>query len=805
MGPFDFVGVQAENGRIALRYTSTTASASWNLDDFTVSLIPECAAPVANSVTATNVTGHTATIYWVDNDDNHTNWMVYYRPTADSLGEWQTAQVSDTFAILTDLVPETAYQAYVVTVCGTVGTEATQQVTFTTDIACPAPSNLTLFNVTTESATLTWAGDAESYTVEYGPIGFEFGEGNMETVSSPTIDLTLEPSTMYMVYVYGDCGADGTTDTSSIRFTTPCVPIDELPYTEDFNNYTAATGVSPLSSYPNEEIPLCWSYLNRSTTSGSYPQVFISSNTGYPVSGNCLFFRSSNTTPVYAVLPTFSEPIQNLQITFTYRNEGVSDYNGTLSLGYMTDVTNVNSFVQLMSFPQTTTLTEKVVVLNQVPDDVEAANIVFKYTGGSGSNYYVSIDNVIVEEIATCPKPASIEVLSTTANTVTVSWPAAGEDLEYEIAYGAQNFNPDDAEDIVTSISDTSYEIEDLTSGVLYEFYVRSNCGGNGVSGWRGPITAAPGSYNMHVSGWDTLYTCGAVIYDDGGVTGVYSNSCNSYLVVYPDQEGSFVQITGTFLSESPSYDYISFYDGDTVSSDRLILKTAQTSQVLYNIPTVTSTTGPITIYFHTDGSGQYAGFELVTSCVNCVAPSMTATATSASDVLVTMISPVSSWDLVYGEHGFDLDEGEGTLIEDITDSIFMVDGLTANTTYDFYVRANCDDGESDWSALFNATTLCASEIAPYSENFTGFNTAVSPCWGHYSGLASEVFNGGALTTITSGWYFSSSNVFPLGHPKVNVWGTSCKYWLVSPNIDLNVGEIFFFPSILPFIITSGL
>jgi hypothetical protein len=83
----------------------------------------------------------------------------------------------------------------------------------------------------------------------------------------------------------------------------------------------------------------------------------------------------------------------------------------------------------------------------------------------------------------------------------------------------------------------------------------------------------------MGTSGWDTLYTCGSVIYDNGGSTGNYSNSVSSYLVLYPEQPGSFVQIHGTLMAESSSYDYLIIYDG--VGTANQILKTNQSSGAL--------------------------------------------------------------------------------------------------------------------------------------------------------------------------------------------------------------------------------
>ena len=115
MGPFDFNGVQAMTGRIALRYTSNSANQSWNLDDITVALAPNCLSPVKTSVTASNIDGHHATISFTDNDPNHNSWTVYYKAATETV--WSQMVTSTTSAILSGLDPEPLYDVYVVTNC----------------------------------------------------------------------------------------------------------------------------------------------------------------------------------------------------------------------------------------------------------------------------------------------------------------------------------------------------------------------------------------------------------------------------------------------------------------------------------------------------------------------------------------------------------------------------------------------------------------------------------------------------------------------------------------------------------------
>ena len=122
----------------------------------------------------------------------------------------------------------------------------------------------------------------------------------------------------------------------------------------------------------------------------------------------------------------------------------------------------------------------------------------------------------------------------------------------------------------------------------------------------------------------------------------------------------------------------------------------------------------------------------------------------------------------------------------EITDTIYVLGNLEPSTTYQVYVTAVCEDG-SEAPSLFTVTftTLCGSVTAPYGEDFNTGNT-IPNCWEKYTGLVSDAFAGIAPTPTSSGWNFNKTNVFGQYHPKVNIYGTNCKYWLVSPAIDLS-------------------
>ena len=120
----------------------------------------------------------------------------------------------------------------------------------------------------------------------------------------------------------------------------------------------------------------------------------------------------------------------------------------------------------------------------------------------------------------------------------------------------------------------------------------------------------------------------------------------------------------------------------------------------------------------------------------------------------------------------------------------YLLDYLTPNTSYQWFVASECSDGTlANSTIISNFTTPCAVYPAPFSENFDSHSYRPN-CWGHYNGLAGGVFaDTVTLTPVTSssnGWKFDNTNVFGANHASLNIYGMFCRYWLVTPEIDLS-------------------
>ena len=102
---------------------------------FEVEMLPDCPAPDRTSVTVAP-SAETAQVSWIDTDPTHGAWNVYYRelPSDEEPSDDWIIQNSDAMTtVLENLTPETTYQVFVVTDCGTGDiSDKTDTVVFTT-------------------------------------------------------------------------------------------------------------------------------------------------------------------------------------------------------------------------------------------------------------------------------------------------------------------------------------------------------------------------------------------------------------------------------------------------------------------------------------------------------------------------------------------------------------------------------------------------------------------------------------------------------------------------------------------------
>ena len=156
--PAEIAGLTPETDylvRVKAIYGEEGESA-WTSTNFTTA--EEVATP--SDLAVSEVGNKSAVLSWTENGEA-TAWQIALNGDEENL----IAADSNPFT-LTGLTPETAYTAKVRAINGEKQSKWSNEVSFTTDIAYPAPTELAAEAASTD-ATITWTGDADSYNLRY--------------------------------------------------------------------------------------------------------------------------------------------------------------------------------------------------------------------------------------------------------------------------------------------------------------------------------------------------------------------------------------------------------------------------------------------------------------------------------------------------------------------------------------------------------------------------------------------------------------------------------------------------------------
>ncbi|MDA9312321.1 fibronectin type III domain-containing protein, partial [Vicingaceae bacterium] len=399
--------------------------------------------------------------------------------------------------------------------------------------------------------------------------------------------------------------------------------------------------------------------------------------------------------------------------------------------------------------------------------------------------------------VPSCVEPLSLSASTINTTTVSVNWtdgnnPAATGG--YEISYGLPSFVAGaGTQKIVNSTIDT---ITGLAASTTYDYYVRAICSSTSSSGWSlvGSFATAAGipyaqsfetfpatSNSVGSSGWFNINgTTRPTWMSDAGGTGSTGTG--------PDFDHTLGNASGIYLFLETSGG--SLGDRDTLTSPAISVGATQTSltytywyhmagasmgemQVwvesnnvwdslttfsgaqqpatgsawLLSSHVLTSYAGQdITLKFIGERGASFTGDMAiddisVIETPNCLPPS----ALSSANPTLTSIdldwvenNSATTWVIEYGPAGFI--PGTGTNVT-VTAKPFTLTGLTASTTYDFVVRADCSPGLSpnSFSSSFNT-----SNGVPYFVDFETFSSTSSQGW-------SQVAAGNPQWLLTSG------------------------------------------------------
>lgn len=154
----------------------------------------------------------------------------------------------------------------------------------------------------------------------------------------------------------------------------------------------------------------------------------------------------------------------------------------------------------------------------------------------------------------------------------------------------------------------------------------------------------------------------------------------------------------------------------------------------------------------------------------------------------ITTEGATLSWSPRNGETSWRL-YADGVEIADspITgDTSYIFTGLTPSSAHTLGVAAICDEATSFESdpATINFRTACGVLPLPWGEDFDNVSSlTASECWLRFSALYNDdAFSIDSAQSTTSGWTLKTTNM-PTKSLSLNIYGTSCKYWIATPEV----------------------
>ncbi|WP_372752714.1 choice-of-anchor J domain-containing protein [Mariniflexile sp.] len=597
----------------------------------------------------------------------------------------------------------------------------------------------------------------------------------------------INPNSPYIVYARANCEAEGSEGTGFSEWFGPFeLRTNCAETTDDFSEN--------FDTLPDElATPYCWSTIVSST--GTLPNTKVNTSASLAYSSENYFEISLNNDDTFYLISPKSTIIAdgNHRIEFAAKINTSTGDDNSFKVGLMSDPNDEATFVELSSFilsnSSNNTNNYSLYYVN-IPFNATHNYLAFKPETTSTYNKTIYLDNI---EVTT--QPSCLSILDVTATNIEdvnfdlnliLDYQTQTE-WEYIIKKTSLNFDPNIQPTATTSnlsVSNITTDTDGLAivPNSIYRVFARANCDaagsdGTGKSVWFGPFefrTACAPLNSGFTENFDT-YSNGAFPFCwSKNITSTgsplvqvsnfssYANSGTNTIIMNTGNDSNanilLILPQNTVANDgSHRLEYYARKSNENIEAS-IIVGTmsdpldANTFKEIVAVPVTTGGTSGANIkYFvnlpassdeyvvlkHSAGIASGISFYIddVTitdqpACAevyNISAENITAT---SAEVSWDFVGSQTEWEYVVQLAGTGTPEAGTTTASNTSNAHY--NSLTANTSYEIYVRANCGtNGNSPWMGPINFTTLCSPKSAPFSESFEGFanNSEIEPCW----------------------------------------------------------------------------
>ncbi len=694
-----------------------------HIDNVRIDYIPSCAIPTGLS--RSDVTAHSVTLSW--NSEGADSWQLSVNDATEMTGGVLNSSES-TFTLM-GLTPETQYRVKVRSVCGGYYSEWTNNVTFTTAIACPVPTGVTVTDITTTTAVVNCTSNATLFNLM-------LGEQEIENVTLPYTLTNLEPSTTYTVKVKAVCGGeDGESEwSSSTTFMTADVCPDGMvcigtgtstSYYVPVNNYYNYSLTEQI--YTAEEIGMAGAILSidfykaATTATEKDLDIYIVATDKDEFESTTDWITVTAADRVYSGTVTF---VDNDWTTIELDNPFI--YDGESNIAIVVD-NNTGDYEDNTGFRVFTDTKNRALYYQSDNTNADPQNpTVTAYSRTTQKNRI----RLAIGEPPACAKPAGLAVNYEGGTEATISWSSDAEEWNMRV----------NGEDVNATITNP-YTLTGLDLATTYSVEVQAVCG-NTESEWTSAV-----SFTTDLCDVEDQCEITFVLTDS------YGDSWNGAAIQVTDVE------TGNVLGELAN-ENLNGTSGSgeneenikplAVCNGRQIQFTWKSgnydSEASYTVTDINDEE----IFSGSGAMTEPVSYEVSCMVTNCKTPSDLAVSeigSNSAQLSWTENGEAEAWVVAYKTGDEDFEE------VDADANPYVLEGLTPETEYIVKVRPVCDDEAIKWSDVETFTTdvacpapteLTATELTAESAllGWTGTGDNYNVRYRHASGIEQDFENG---------------------------------------------------------------